>query len=61
MVTAFITDLQGRKVLTIAQDKTFESGEHNLDIATATLANGVYIYHITVNNKTTSGKFVKAN
>lgn len=61
MVSAFITDLQGRKVLTIAQDKSFGKGEHNLDIASATLANGVYIYHITINNKTTSGKFVKTN
>ena len=41
-VSAYVTDMLGRRVLTIAQDEAVEAGEHHRAFSTAALVPGLY-------------------
>ncbi len=58
-VSAFVTDLQGRRVLEISPSTLLNKGTNELPIPSSALASGAYIYYVSIDNQTTSGKLIK--
>jgi len=49
-VTLTVYDVMGREVATLANNRAFSSGTHTLEFDASSLASGMYIYRLTLNN-----------